>query len=403
MSEAVCIPSDKVLDLLTALVDASLVVYEGQPDGTGRYRLLETTRQYAGEKLKENGEDAAVRERHQAFFVALAEEAEPQLVGSEQGMWLERLEQEHDNLRAALVWCGEAEDNVRTGIRLAKALVWFWNVRGYYSEGRTRLSNALSQVGTNGRKQERAWALNGAGLLAFSQGDTASARSHYVQSQTIFRELGDKEGIAVSLNNLGHVAFAEGEYSLMRSLNEESLAIFQETENKWGIAHTLGNLGLAAFSQGDYASARSLYEQSLEIFRASQNQWGIAYALGCLGNSVICQGDAITARSLYTESLVILSAIGNKRGLAYSLEAFAHLAATKLQRERAVRLWGAAERLREEIGSPLPPNERDGFDREADQSRTALSEQAFAAAWAEGRAMTMEQAIAYVLREAGGE
>ena len=190
----------EVLDLLTSLTDKSLVVAE-QEQGQTRYRLLETVRQYAGDRLGESGERESARERHQACFVALAEEAEPQLTGPEGAKWLDRLEREHDNLRAALEW-----DNREVALRIAGALFRFWYVRGYYSEGCKWLADMLASSVAQAHTPARAEALYAAGVLAYCQGDYAAALSLSEECLTLFRELGDKQGSANSLNNLGIVA-----------------------------------------------------------------------------------------------------------------------------------------------------------------------------------------------------
>jgi tetratricopeptide (TPR) repeat protein len=255
----------QVLDLLSTLVDKSLVVYEPDESGQGRYRLLETVRQYARERLMESVEVEAVRGRHRDHFLALAEEAKPKLRGPEQAQWLERLESEHDNLRAVLEWCLEDEEegagrnavsSAEAGLRLSGALSVFWQTRGHVSEGRERSAAALSRRGTQGRTKARADALSGAGNLAHMQGDYASARSLFEEGLALQRELGDKSGIAMSYMNLGIVANDQGDYAAARSLYEESLALHRELGDKHGMAASLVNLGIVARQQGDTASAR---------------------------------------------------------------------------------------------------------------------------------------------------
>ena len=255
-----------VLDLLTSLADKSLVVAEQEEEHT-RYRLLETVRQYARDRLSESGESLVVRARHGDYFVALAEEIMPKLAGSEQAQWLRVLEAEHDNLRQALTeYAEDATEDVRAddkkGLRLGAALQRFWMVRGHLSEGRERLRAALEHSGGQEPTKSRAAALNGAGTLAWMQGDYASARVLYEESLTIARELEDKKGIALSLGNLGIVAKEQGDYALARSLYEESLALRRELGDTSGIAFGLNNLGLVVKEQGDYALARVLHEES---------------------------------------------------------------------------------------------------------------------------------------------
>ncbi len=324
-----------MLVLLSSLIDKSLVWFAVGREGGGRYGMLETVREYAGERLGESREAAQVRDRHGEYFLALAEAAEPQLRGPELGVWLERLEVEHDNLRAALEWSlntgkrekgkGEREEGIDSSslksqvssLSLAGALWRFWMVRWYLSEGRKHLGEALRQKEAEGRAQMRAKALNGAGVLASLQGDFESAKA----------------------------------------LHEESLAIQKELGDRWGSATSLMHLGIVACSQDDYGSARALHEESLTI------EWEL----------------------------------GNKVAIANSLEAFASLAKAVDQPERAARLWGSAQALRQALGSPLPPHEREEYEYNLAAAREALGEEAFEAAWAEGQAMPLEQAVAHAL------
>jgi non-specific serine/threonine protein kinase len=483
-AEAVCgldpIEDWEVLDVLTGLLDKSLALVE-EEKGDTRYRMLETIRQYGTEKLESVGAVAQVRDRHRDYFLALAEEAEPLLEGPDQAKWLTRLKTEYDNLRAALAWCIEASQSadgaaIEAGLRLSGALSWFWWVRGYLSEGREHLGQALEQ-GAGLRTVTVAKALNGAGLLArnqsdhaaaqslyeeslgicrdlgnkhgiasalhglggtsHNQGDFTIARSQYEESLTIHRELGDKQGIASALNllgllachqgdyvtarslveeslavhrelgnkqgvasslaALGHVALYQGDYTGARSLQEESLVTFRELGNKQGIGLTLGNLGTISHRQGDYVRARSRYEESLALFHSIGYKLGIAQSLTCLGHVARCQGYYDTARSRYEESLAIHRELGNNQNTASCLAGFASMALSKSEGHHAVVLWGVAHTLRESIGSPLPPNDQAEQDNQLEQALSLLGEEAFAIAFAEGRTMTWEQAVAFAL------
>jgi tetratricopeptide (TPR) repeat protein len=427
----VVIEDGQVLDLLSALVEKSLVVYDEDENGQSRYRLLETVRQYAWERLGETEGGSPFRTQHQEFFVALAEEAEPRLVGPEQAAWLHRLEREHDNLRAALEWGleeGKREEGKRkrekggkesgeaargdqseignrkseiaeAALRIAGSLWRFWLVRGYFSEGRERLIGVLAGADAQAYPHARAKAIRGAGTLTRSQGDYAAAQTLYQECLALYQDLGDKQGIAYSLQGLGNVAFSQGDSAAARTLYEEGLALQRELGDKAGIAGSLNNLGNVAHEQGDYAPACTLYEESLALQRALGDKQGIGIALTNLGLIAHEQGDYVTARTLYEEGLAILRELGDKRGIAWSLEAFAVLASVQEPSKRALRLWGAAKALREEVGAPLSPPERPGYDRQVARARAALSKDVFAAAWSEGRAMTLEQAIAYALQD----
>jgi predicted ATPase/DNA-binding SARP family transcriptional activator len=426
-----------ILDLLTSLVDKSLVIAE-ERDASARYQLLGTMRQYARERLVESGENNAVRERHRDYFLALAEEAEPKLLGAEQREWLQRLAAEHENLRGALDW-SVSEKGASGCLRLCGVLSRFWIVHGHWSEGREWCVRALGAARGQERSQERGKALNGAGLLAYFQGDYASARAYHEESLAIQREIGDRYGIAVSLNGLGNVAHSQGDYASAQVYHEESLAIKREIGDRSGIAaslnnlgfmasyqgdytsaqvyhkesliirreigdrngtaFSLGNLGFVASYQGDYASARAYHEESLGIQREIGDRRGIAYSLGGLGIVAFCQGDYASARAYHEESLIIRREIGDRWGMAYSLEAFAEMVGSTGKAEQAAVLWGAAEALREKIGAPLPSDERQTNERSVAAAREALGDEAFTTAWATGRAMTLEEAIALALKE----
>jgi tetratricopeptide (TPR) repeat protein len=422
--------------VLTTLAGKSLVVYEEQR-GEARYRLLETVRQYAGDRLQESGYGATYRRRHRDHFLGLAEEVQENLNGPEQGPGLYRLETEHDNLRQALTFCLEEAEGGETGLRLGAALQPFWSTRGHLSEGRERLLALLAGSKAREHTKARAAALSAAAYLAELQGDYASARSLQEESMKIRRELGDRQGIAQSLNNLGNVAYRQGDYASACSLQEEALIINRQLGNRSWVSNNLNNLGNVAYNRGDYASARSLYEESLEIQRELGDRWGIADTVLNLGNVAYSQGDYASARSLHEESLALKRELGDKRGsamslnnlghvahsqgdyasarplleesllirrelgdrpgIAYTLESFASLNAKEDNREQAARLWGAAERLREEIGTPLAIDDRDEQDRDVTAVRLVMSQEAFSTSWAEGRAMTMQQAIEHAL------
>jgi len=423
-----------LLGLLSALVGKSLVGLQ-ESGGAGRYGLLETVRQYAAERLAEAGEAGATRDRHLDWCVALAEEAAPRLMGPGQEAWLARLEAEHDNLRVALGWARERGDGER-GLRLAAALCWFWYLRGYLSEGRAWLEEALTRAG-DAPAALRAAALNGAGNLASDQGEYGQAEALYEASLALRRDLGDKRGIAASLSNLAGVAERRGDYARAVPLFEEALALAREIGDTSSLAKTLGNLGLAlghqgdlereealfeealglfralgdthsiagaldnlgqvAFQRGEYERARALHEEALALFRALGAQRGIAGALTNLGAVAERQGDYERATALTAESLRLNEAIGAEEQVVETLYIILLVAAARGQTTRAARLAGAAEALREALDVPLRPNQRSVYAQAVQAVRGALGEEAFAAAWIEGQAHSLEQAIALAL------
>lgn len=422
----------ETLDLLTSLIDKSLVVADPQ-EGRTRYRLLESVRQYASDLLAETRAASTLRSRHQTFFRDLANEAEPKLLGPEQAEWLKVLEHEHGNLRAAMEW----QEDAAAALSTAAALWRFWLVRGYFREGRQRLASALAGEVAATPPALRAKAWNGAGALARSQGDYDEARTLGEASVTLYREVGDKLGIATSLTNLGLITYAQGDYTAARALHEESLALRRELGDKRGIATSLNNLGLVAFEQRDYENATSMYAESVEIYRDLGDRSSMASALNNAGNAAFFRGDFEAARRIYEESLTLRRELGDRQGIAtslinlgavadkqadyeaahrmyaesltlfrdlghrvgiaYALGTCADLACVQHRYSRAARLWGAAQALRELLNAPLPPSELREHERLVAQARADLGEEDFAHAWSEGHAFSLDCAIAYAL------
>jgi tetratricopeptide (TPR) repeat protein len=384
--------------LLTSLCDKSLVVVE-QNEGRYRYRLLETVRQYSRERLLPSGGAEAVRGQHRDFFLALTEEAHPKLKGPEQAKWLQRLEAEHENLRASLEW-SLVDAGADAGLRLCGALQFFWIMRGHFAEGREWCARVLAKTGVEERTPERANALSAAGLLAYRQDDFASARTLLEEGLTIRRQLGDRKGIGVLLGNLGMVALDEGDLASARTLHAESLAIAREIGNRHGIVASLANLGNASYAQGDLVAARALFEESLVISRDLGDGHTTAVTLHRLGMIESAQGDHRAAAVLYRGSLTILRGLGLRGRISYSLQALGRVAAALGGPVRAARIWGAEERLREEIGLSLSARELEESDQLTRDARAAAADKvAFDRAWQEGRALTLEQAIELALEE----
>lgn len=387
-----------ILDRLTSLSDKSLVAPDTN-DGNSRFRLVETVRQYAREKLVENGGGERIRERHLDYFLSLAEEAEPKLMGVAQAEWLRRLAEEHDNLRAALEWSLVKAGSAR-GLRLCGALQRFWLTRGHVSEGREWCARVLGTAGAEQRTLARAKALNAAGLLAYHQVDYRAARAQHEESLAIRRQLGDRRGVAISLNNLGMVALDQDDLVSARTLHEESLLIARELGNRNGIARSLGNLAMVASEQRDFASARALLEESLAILRELGDRDGIAIGLHLLGDVASKQADFDSARPLFEESLMILRELGHQGRMAYSLDELAAVIAARGDPLRAARIWSAADRLREAMGSP-PASRGSTYDARVAAARADAPDGAvFDRAWQEGRVLTLEQAIQLALEDA---
>lgn len=382
----------QALDLLTSLAEKSLVVPGGDHTDEMRCRLLEPIRQYALHYLETSGEAIAVQERHAQFFLAFAEAAEAYLETPNQAVWLERLERDHDNLRAALRWFASRRE-IACGLRLASALWMFWFIRGYVPEGRERFAELLALAGDGVPAAVCASALNNAGFLGRYASDYASARPLIAESLRIRRELGDVKGTADSMANLGYVTLQLGDYTAACAAYQESLELNRTVGNGQGIADALSHLAIAAAYKNDLAHARALNEESLALWRELGDGQGVSWALHQLGNIILRQGENEAAQAIFKESLRIARSLGLRWGIAWSLEDAARLAALQGLPGRALRLAGCAASLRRRIGMPLPPRERAEFDATLVPSRHALGETASAAAWAEGEAMAVEQVV----------
>jgi predicted ATPase len=338
----------EVLDLLTSLTDKSLVSFEDQ-EGEGRYRLLETVRQYSRDRLREAGPDAPTRRKHLAFFVALAEQAEPELTGPEQGAWLERLETEHENIRSALEFSLESRVTSEAGLRLVAALWRFWEIRGYLGAGQRQLAEALANGDPADRSPLRARALLGAATLALRQGDYDTAREGYTEVLALNRELGDPRAIANGLNNLGVVALHQRDPAA-RELFEECLALRRELGDPQMTAYTCHNLGMVLREQGDLAGAQLRLEECLECCRNLGDSRAVASTLNELGRVAQLQGEATKARELLEQSRELFQAQGNQGGMAMAATHLGELAAADGQLADARRHHQEALMLFREVG-----------------------------------------------------
>jgi len=393
------VASRQVLDLLTHLVDKNLVVYEEDAHGQGRYRLMETVRQYARDRLVESGQSRTTRGRQHDYFLRVAEEAAPRLREAKSAVWFQSLETEHDNLRAALEWCLTQEDDeqngAEVGLRFCEALDQFWESGGHLREAWHYLTDALARAVDLGSTKERAAALRRCGFFTGSQGDSDVALPLLQEALAMSKALGDGNGAAYALRSLAWVASHQRDYDRARTLLEEGRALYQRSGDRIGLAETLHQLGIVAEYEGDYPKARSLYEQVLGLLRELGNHHGVAWVLHGLGFVALCEQDFTCARSLLTESLALFCDRGDRQGKVRSLDRFANLAMAQGQAKRATRLLGAADAAREAVGAPQPPSEREEYNRIIAAARCALEEDAFAGAWAEGQAMLLEQAVAY--------
>ena len=460
-------------DTLLALMDKSLLRH----DGVRRFDMHELLRQYASEKLIESGEADQAHGQHLAWFLRMAQEAEPHLTGKEQASRLAQLELEIDNLRAALTWTLDHEQ-VETALQLCAALSRFWLLHSHLKEGGQWLEQALARS-SHLRSLVRAQALAGAGRLAYAQANYTSATALAQQGLELYRELGDKRGMAALLNNLGLFAIDQGELERAKGIYAESLSLYREMEDEWGIAAALNNLGIALRLQGNYQQAQACFEETLAIRQKLGDEHSIALSFLNLGNIARHQGDSTQAQTYYEKSLALFQQVGDKAGIASSVNSMGVVARLRgdltqaitwheesltlrqeigdrlgmslslngmgytrlaqhdnadarrcfaeslaLLREqggkhrivldlvglattagiqgnlvRAAQLYGAAQTLRESIGSVIEPDVQILVEPQVAATQAQLGQAAFQEVWSTGRAMTVEQAIAYALEE----
>lgn len=329
--EAICSAFDErqsagqVLNDATSLIDKSLLQRIDQEGDEARITMLETIREYALERLVTSGEAETARQAHALYYLRLSEDAAQQIRGPQQAEWLERLEREHDNLRAALRWslkethgAGVAitERHLEIALRLCQALTGFWQIHGHYSEGRSILEHVLA-VSEGMKTPLRAQALNDAAMLVNIQGDTARASALAEESLALYRELGDQEGIALALYQLGHVAWLKGDFARAASLLEESLEISKELDDTISVAYAHFSLAGLANIRGQYSRGAALFEEALALFRREGNKRGVALALLQLADLLfVSQGDSTRIGPLLEEGLALCREIGDKDGLA---------------------------------------------------------------------------------------
>ncbi|MBI3740690.1 MAG: tetratricopeptide repeat protein [Chloroflexi bacterium] len=390
------LPTD-VLDLLTHLVDKSLVIAE-EENGAARYRMLETITSYARDKLMESGEAERMYDQHLKWMIAAAKEAEPNLQGEHEVEWLARLDLEHDNLRAALDWA-LTKDDAASALELSTAMWYFWFVRGYHREGLTRLLESLkrSQRDDLTANSLRAKALNAVGALDWSLGDLNSARRALEDALALGRALHDAASQIVSLKTLGMIVAYQNDFSAARALIEEGLALAREQNNPRETGEALFFLGEVALYEDDLVRAKDLYEQGVTLLREIREKNILAHPLRRLGEIALRQRDYARARTLCLESLELNRQLNNRRGIAASLVGLAGIAGAQGDVERAVKILGAVDATIRTLGLPFWKADQVEFEKHVAFARANLAPNDFEARWKEGRALTLEEAIDYSL------
>jgi predicted ATPase/class 3 adenylate cyclase len=441
--EAICdAEGDLLMDAfegVSSLLDKSLLRQEEGHNSEPRFVMLETVHEFAREKLEKSAEAEEIKRVHAQYFLTLAEEAYPELRGPHQLEWLERLEAEHDNMRTALSWALERKE-VEAALRLGSTLSLLWSVRGYHSEGRRWLEEALAMDG-RGSPEVRAMALAGVGMLASAQGDLDRAQEACEEGLELLANEA-REASEAKLNllaGLGWVTWQREEHDKATQLFEESLALSREINDTWWLANSLSNLATVSHSQGDPERATELYKESMDLFRAQGDKHSLTYCLTNLAMVVYSQGDLGRAAQLTEEAVSLQRELGARGDVALGLcnlgwvallqddlgraadlyreslslswetglnplvqsvlEGFACVAGADGETERAARLWAAAQTLHEAKSIPRDIDFLAEADARISAVRLGMREEAWEEAWRKGRAMTLDEAVSYALEE----
>jgi predicted ATPase/DNA-binding CsgD family transcriptional regulator len=348
-----------LVDLLASLVDKSLVLRVGSATSEPRFGMLQTIREYGAERLTGHGEEAIARQAHAGHYLRLVESAAPLLHGPDQIVWLDRLDEEHANLRAALSRCLDTRD-AEAGLRLAATLHWFWFVRGHLGEGRAWLERALGAAGWDEVSPDEevsvppallARGLYGAGQLALFQGDFVAARVRLTQSASLFRRLGDHGGLLHALTFLGAVASHHGDRSTQGAVVDELLALVPTLEGTWDGAALLFNWGRTALLWWrDSEAARARLESSLDQFRAFGDTWYVAMIASDLGGIALMDGDLTAAQAHYEEALALARALKDPLLIATTLNELGEVARARGDLESAATAYAESLRRYERLG-----------------------------------------------------
>jgi len=431
-------PEEPVLDQLATLVDASLVRRDARPGQAARLTLLETIRDYGRERLDGRADAAEVRNAHAAWIEALVRKAEPELLGADQAVWLARVDEELENIRAALAWCVETADRGR-GLRIATGLARFCYARSHLTEARTWLAGLLpadpglpgeeaagvpaalvwaaafasdqgdydeaETLARQGLQLAVAWGQPGIealsqnvlGNVARNKGDVLEAVGCYQKGLEVFTSQEDGWGMSLSLNNLGAAAREGGDIAEAMERYRHSLELARQIGDLWTAAIVLDNLGEVTAEAGDSSAAVELFQESLGLRRSLGDVWGMADAQSAMAGLLLQQGEVSLAREAYEESLARYVQVGDRWRSAVCLEGLAAVAQREGKPEVAAQIFGAASALRDAIRHPLRSIERADYDRSLEKLNEVLGEDVFAAAWHAGRAMNLHQASQYIM------
>jgi len=443
--------SGDIGNLISALVNKNLLLAQERLDGEIHFGMLKTIRQFNQNQLENENQLESFSRLHAEYYTHLAQKTAPKLSTADQVSWLDMLEVEHDNLRAALDWCRTAKGAAELGLNLAGSLELFWSIRGYFQEGRERLSAALSRPGAMEQTEARAKALHAEAHLAYMQGDYPLVRERLDESLSIYRGLGaeGKHGAATVLITLGDKQTEVGEYESASTLMKEALEIMRELQDIKGVARALWQLGACEVRPGNYIRARQYFEEALPILRQigdSSNTaialsglaeisirqsnyehatvleeesltmrkemgepWGIGVSLGNFAWIALRRDDLEEAEKLLRQSLTLRRDLEDRGGCAWCLEKLAEISLKIGQQEsykysdkpfqRAAKLFGAAEAIRAPVASTIDLVDIPEYERQVDIVRSQLDENMFTLVWDEGHSLTMEQAVDFALGE----
>jgi predicted ATPase/class 3 adenylate cyclase len=384
------IAADDVLDLVTALIDKSLVELDA---GGSRYRMLETVRQYAQEKMAASDGADAVRTRHLEFFLTLATEAHPQLWGKDQGKWLARLDLERENFLAALAWCDRAPHGAAQGLRFAEMLQLYWLPRGLIELGYWNTLEALARPGAQRRDYSRSGALYAAAQLALFMGAYENSKRHGEEGLAIAQELGAEGRAAATRLVLGAACEAMGDRTAAEEHFEASAALARRMGHKDRLSFALNSLAGLHAETNDLAKAEPLFEEALALAREVDDQESVAIGIANLARVVIERGDAERARALLSEGAAIARDIGSTRAGQNVVEVSAGLAVLRREWASAARFSGAVQALMEEIGLHRTPADDTFFAAQMARARAALGDAGFDVAEAAGKSLPYGQAL----------
>jgi tetratricopeptide (TPR) repeat protein len=393
-------PESSVAAVLAALLDKSLIRLTDS-GAAPRFVMLETIQSYAREQLARSGALEPCHERHAMYYVALAEQSEEPLAGAEAGIWLDRLDQEHDNLRTALSWAldNAAEQRLALALRLCSVLGRFWRMRGYLREGRRWLERVLATTGPH-PPALRAKVLWSAGILARMQGDLTAAAELLGEALTLYNGLDDTLGIALALTSLGTLSFEQSDYDRAQTCFEESLTRYQQLGDTRRVGIALNNLGNIAYKKGDLEQAEARYRAALELLTGdAADQQMIALIMTNLGEIARLHKNYRQACQLLAESAEIYRTLNDNQGLLLCLNNLAEIAIDLGHAELAAELLGAMEALYEQLDAVRSPDQASDYERQVAAVRSQLDARVFEAAWRRGRTLPIDD----VLKRAVGD